>query len=199
MPADAQFEHDEKGSLPCTISSGYNAVAILVSIGQLLFASSTPYRSRGNQIDLFGYAAFGLTVVQYALMSLLNLLGNLICPQYPTLYLVESRAMREAQAVPGAVLEGTVGKLLEDGDGPLKERSQAEPDWWLWRFVGIASRRDHDQIQQAQSLQNNSPMKPWWYYKRNWRQIPLALVPTAISLAIIGSLSHFRRGSSTHA
>ncbi|KAH0537363.1 hypothetical protein FGG08_005842 [Glutinoglossum americanum] len=74
----------------------------------------TIYRSKGNQIHIYGYAAFGLTVTQYALMSLVNLLGNLMCPQYPVMYLVESEVMQEARMRPGAVFEGVAGRLKED-------------------------------------------------------------------------------------
>src|SRR5438046_2912927 len=91
LRADAKWESDAEDPIPITLSTGYSAMRILVSIGQLIFASSTLYKSRGDQIARYGYAAFGLTVTQYALMSLLNLLGSLMCPQYPTFYLVESR------------------------------------------------------------------------------------------------------------
>ena len=169
LPADSKFESGEKDSPPFTLSCGYNAIGILVSIGQLIFASSTLYLSRGDQINRFGYAAFGLTVIQYALMSLLNLFGNLMCPQYPTLYLVESRAMLEARTVPGALFEGAVGRLIEDDAKP-----------------------------QLQWSQRQRP-PPWWKVKAAWIRIPFALIPPAITIAIIGSLSHFHAGSSTYA
>ncbi len=60
-----------------------------MSLGQLIFAIATLYSARGDQIPLFGYAAFGLTVVQYAWMSFVNLLANSMCPQYGTMFLVE--------------------------------------------------------------------------------------------------------------
>jgi hypothetical protein len=42
-----------------------------------------------DQVQQYGYAAFGLTVVPYALMSIINLLGNLMLPGYPVRILVE--------------------------------------------------------------------------------------------------------------
>ncbi|KAI8247765.1 hypothetical protein K4K53_001448 [Colletotrichum sp. SAR 10_77] len=63
----------------------------------LIFAISTLYRTRGDQIERYGYAAFGLTVIPYAWMSLINLVGNAICPQYDKIYVVSSRALRDLQ------------------------------------------------------------------------------------------------------
>jgi len=95
---------------------------------QLLFAVATLYRTRGDQINQFGYAAFGLTVIQYGLMSLINLLGNLMCPQYPTMYLVQSSTLMDAQH-DGAVIEGIVGVLDEDTNGALPSTRQPGGLW----------------------------------------------------------------------
>ncbi|RYP81204.1 hypothetical protein DL769_002096 [Monosporascus sp. CRB-8-3] len=74
------------------LASNYNVLKILASIVQLLFGMSTLYRARGDQVDRFGYVAFGLTVAPYAWMSLLNLVGNLVSPQYPAKFLVGQKA-----------------------------------------------------------------------------------------------------------
>ena len=60
----------------------------MVSIVQVLLASATLYETRGDQFNQYGYAAFGLTVIPYIVMSIVNLLGNLLTPDFPTLYLV---------------------------------------------------------------------------------------------------------------
>lgn len=91
------------------ISSNYSLVKIFVAIGQSLYGIATLYESaRGDQINRYGYAAFGLTVVPYAYMSLVNLLANLLAPHYPTMYLVESQAMRDASDLIG---RGDVGDV----------------------------------------------------------------------------------------
>ena len=105
---------DDDPSSPLLLCSNFNAVSVLIALGQLAFAITTLYRSRGDQIARYGYAAYGLTVTPYAFMSLINLLGNLICPQYSALYLVESEEMREARALPDALFEGCVGKLMDE-------------------------------------------------------------------------------------
>lgn len=71
VPADASF-NDTPGSgvkLACT----YNILRISASLIQLGFSTYTLYRTRGDQIDKFGYASFGLTTIPYAYMSLVNL------------------------------------------------------------------------------------------------------------------------------
>lgn len=109
-----------------TLTSSYSFVKIIVSIVQLLYAISTLYEVRGDQIARYGYAAFGLTVAPYAWMSLVNLVGNLMCPQYDAMYVVvtsdlitlcESQCDRQHFFV-----DGTVGQLTPDTDKSLKER-----------------------------------------------------------------------------
>lgn len=95
------------------IACNYNALKSLVALGQSIYAITTLYGTRGDQIDQYGYAAFGLTVAPYAIMSLINLIGGMVTPQYPCLYMVESSIMDEAQSRPGCYFQGTVGRLAE--------------------------------------------------------------------------------------
>ncbi|KAL3302029.1 nacht domain-containing protein [Colletotrichum asianum] len=114
------------------LSCSYNLVRVLASIIQLIFAVSTLYRTRGDQIERYGYAAFGLTVIPYAWMSLVNLVGNAICPQYDKIYVVSSRALRDLQLASkeGSQdsqtqdqnqwrVDGTVGRLEDHWDEQL--------------------------------------------------------------------------------
>jgi hypothetical protein len=112
VPPNARFE--DRGSTPMQLASNYSIISVFVAAAQLCFAIATLYKTRGDQIHRYGYAAFGLTVVQYAVMSAFNILGNLMRPQYPAIYLVESTAMNEAKLLRNAVFGGTVGKLIED-------------------------------------------------------------------------------------
>jgi len=73
----------------------------------------TLYQSRGNQINIYGYAAFGLTVVPYAIISLVNLFSALVTPEYPALFMVGSDIMDEAIRH-GATFYGVVGRLVLD-------------------------------------------------------------------------------------
>jgi hypothetical protein len=57
--------------------SSWDASKPPIAIFQTLSGTATRYSARGNQIDAYGYAAFGLTVVPYIFMSLLNLLAQI--------------------------------------------------------------------------------------------------------------------------
>ena len=94
------------------------------------------YRARGGQISCYGYAAFGLTVIPYLIMSLLNSFADAVTPSYPTCYLVRSEEMDEAERREGCYFDGVVGRLVRqetNGD-------EAESDW---RVVSIHHHDPH--------------------------------------------------------
>ncbi|MCJ1456494.1 hypothetical protein MMC28_006855 [Mycoblastus sanguinarius] len=95
------------------LSSNYNLPKALIAIFQTLYASATLYRTRGDQIQRYGYAAFGLTVAPYLVMSILNLASTMLTPDYTAVYLVRSKVMEEALRRPDAGFEGIVGTLRE--------------------------------------------------------------------------------------
>lgn len=95
------------------ISSSYSVPQATVAIVQVLYASYTLYKTRGDQLNRYGYAAFGLTVIPYILMSFVNLIGNISTPDYQTLYLVSSPELKEAISR-GGQIDGVVGKVDED-------------------------------------------------------------------------------------
>jgi hypothetical protein len=116
VPRRARFiEVDPR--LPTTIKLpyNYNLPKILVSLGQAIYAIFTLYRTRGDQISQFGYAAFGLTVAPYIIASVLNLLGSVLCPEFPAVHMVESSIMEEARRRGDKyIFKGTVGTLDEE-------------------------------------------------------------------------------------
>lgn len=85
----------------------------LISLAQSIYASYTLYQSQGDQVITYGYAVFGLTVAPFVVMSIINLVGNLLAPDYPAMYLVDSSVMAEARKRDGCHLDGVVGKLKE--------------------------------------------------------------------------------------
>ncbi|KAK4149554.1 hypothetical protein C8A00DRAFT_46849 [Chaetomidium leptoderma] len=108
---------DVTGGLP-GLCSNYNWIQSLVAIFQVGGAAFTLYESRGNQTDHYGYTAFGLTVVPYLIMSILNLFAQVLTASYPNVYMVGSPEMDEARRR-GGVFDGVVGRLVplvEDGD-----------------------------------------------------------------------------------
>lgn len=92
------------------LSSVYSFASALVSIIQITYALTGLYRSRGDQVSKYGYAAFSFTVLPYVIMSFVNLLGNLVTPRYSTLYLVRTEMMDEASRR-GGEFQGIVGNL----------------------------------------------------------------------------------------
>ncbi|EXJ71033.1 uncharacterized protein A1O5_06026 [Cladophialophora psammophila CBS 110553] len=114
------------------IAASYSAPKALVAVAQAVYASVTLYRSRGDQITRYGYAAFGLTVVPYIAMSLMNLLSTLVTPEYAALYMIGSGIMDEAKTR-GGVFESVVGRLVDEEvtidqtflfSGSFKERDE---------------------------------------------------------------------------
>lgn len=102
------------------IFSNYGLLKTMFAIIQTLFATVSLYEATGDQIHQLGYAAFGLTVAPYLLMSLVNALSGVFCPEYPSLFLIESSVLLEARSRPGARLDATVGVLVEAGEDALK-------------------------------------------------------------------------------
>ena len=92
------------------ISSSYSFSKGTIAILQVLYASATLYNTRGDQIDRYGFTAFGLTVAPYLVMSIVNLTGTILTPTYPTAFLVESEIMDEARRR-GGYFRGAVGRL----------------------------------------------------------------------------------------
>jgi hypothetical protein len=88
------------------------------TIAQTFFGTTTLYRTIGDQIDRYGYAAFGLTVTPYAYMSLIKLFANLLCPEFPARYLVESLAMREAASILRREEQSAMADVREAKDEP---------------------------------------------------------------------------------
>ena len=98
------------------LSSSFNLLKGVAALRQLLYASFTLYRTTGGQVDQYGFAAPGFTVLPYAAMSALNLAASLVAPHYPKLYLVRSKVMEEAERRTGLPFYFVVGKVVDESD-----------------------------------------------------------------------------------
>ena len=96
------------------LSSSSNLAKGMVALLQLLYTSFTVYHTNGDQVNRYGFAAPGLTVLPYAVMSGLNLLASLVAPHYPKLYLVRSSVMEEAERRTGSRFQYVVGRIVDD-------------------------------------------------------------------------------------
>lgn len=104
-------------------------IAVFQSISGLVILS----RPRGDQISLYGYASFGLTVTPYVIMSIMNLCAGIILPEYPTVFIVLSKASDKAVAEGGRI-DGAVGRLIEVEEERQKPTVEIKPH--SWKFIG---------------------------------------------------------------
>ncbi|KAF3769916.1 hypothetical protein M406DRAFT_66377 [Cryphonectria parasitica EP155] len=186
-----QFRHRNIDPPPVTVSSSYSFVKILISILQLCYASVTLYQTRGDQIERLGYAAFGLTAAQYAWMSFVNLLGNLVCPQYDTMFMVDSPELAKLRQTLASArnghrfaVSGTTGCLSKESSDDL-----------LLDYGNMAPRFRPDVAWDKLKLDGGVNDACW--FKRKMLMVYfsspcVALVP----LVIVGCLSGFAKGDS---
>jgi hypothetical protein len=115
VPSDAKIRIAQgdgtHSKMEVEISSNYSVSKAGVAIAQTVNAGFTLYKSKGDQLTHYGYAAFGLTVIPYIIMSVLNLLAQAVTPDFPTFYLVHSEELEEARRR-GGVFDGVVGSLV---------------------------------------------------------------------------------------
>jgi hypothetical protein len=111
-----------EGHDPLDIACVYPRTKVILSLTQLGFACATLYRAQGSQLQRYGYAAFSLTVMPYAIMSFINLIGNLVTPSYSTVFMVRSEVMDEAEAR-GGIFYGTIGSVPTHSDDDNGEES----------------------------------------------------------------------------
>ena len=112
-PQNVRFIKSEGATETINVASSYNFIKAVVAIVQIGYAIITLYRSLENQIQRYGFAAFGLTVTPYTVMSAVNLLGNLCRPEYASIYMVETSVMDEARRRGGSFY-GAVARLEEE-------------------------------------------------------------------------------------
>lgn len=91
---------------------------ILFSVTQTISGAYALYKARGSQIERYGFAAFGLTVIPYIVISLINFAGSLLSSEYETIFLVHSSIMDEMIAR-GGFSDGTVGSV----DGTTRDQN----------------------------------------------------------------------------
>ena len=93
------------------IGSSYSLFKGLAAIAHLVSTSILLYKTQGDQFRRYRLSAFGLIVIPYSFMSLVNLMGSILTPDYPALYMVKTEIMIEAERREGACFEGVVGRL----------------------------------------------------------------------------------------
>ncbi len=126
---------DDPFRQPPTLAASYSFPKLFISLVQVIWAIGTLYQTRVDQLTRFGYAAFGLTVAQYAWMSIVNTFANMLSPSYPTLYLVRTPAMDEAEAE-GCFFSGEIEVEL-DRKAELVENKWYEREYCTSMIGGL--------------------------------------------------------------
>lgn len=101
------------------VASSGSVLKIRASVFQLLFSYYTVYRHGEDQIQRWGYVSFFFTPLPSAVMSFCNGVSNLLMPDYPRIYMVQSEIMDEAEEAGGA-FDGVVGQVIPLS-GPLND------------------------------------------------------------------------------
>ncbi|KZT26159.1 hypothetical protein NEOLEDRAFT_1147545 [Neolentinus lepideus HHB14362 ss-1] len=91
------LKYSNRENAKIQLSHHRSSLAMLVSIVQLVSSIFTLYRTKGDQIVRHGYAAFGLSVIPFMLMTVINLAFNAILGDYPYLYILRTRVLEEAE------------------------------------------------------------------------------------------------------
>lgn len=103
----------EQGIKSTKLASTHDIPRILFSLIQTVSGGYSLYKARGSQIDRYGFAAFGLTVLPYMIVSIINFIGSLLSAEYETVYMVHSRTMDEMISR-GGLVDGVVGSLHDN-------------------------------------------------------------------------------------
>jgi len=104
--AQEQISSAKDIRLPCN----YSIPKVLIGLAQIIISAVTLYQARGNQIDIYGYGAFGLSVAPYAFMSLVNIVTALLTPEYPAMFVVHTPTLEQALKE-GGKCEGIVAAV----------------------------------------------------------------------------------------
>lgn len=108
-----------QSSTQTRLASARDFPRILFSLTQTISGAYALYNARGSQIERYGYAAFGLTVIPYIVISIINFIGSLLTSEYGTIFVVHSSIMDE-MIVRGGFSDGTVGSV----HGAVEDQTQ---------------------------------------------------------------------------
>ena len=136
------------------LSSSSNLAKGMVALLQLLYTSFTVYHTNGDQVNRYGFAAPGLTVIPYAVMSGLNLLASLVAPHYPKLYLVRSSVMEEVERRTGLRFHYVVGRIV-DNSGTDSDNTVMEG----WSEIAGSFKDDDEVLHVAHSAEEDKKIK----------------------------------------
>ncbi|TGO43190.1 hypothetical protein BHYA_0003g01460 [Botrytis hyacinthi] len=101
----------EDPRLSSEISASYSVLKAVASLIQVVAAFTTLLSNRPDLISRWGYASYHLTVIPYLAMTLVNLISNMVSPDYSCLYMIRSETMVEAEKS-GGRFEGEIAQMI---------------------------------------------------------------------------------------
>jgi len=110
------------------IAKSQSYLKMATSVVQLVLSSITLYRSRGSQLDRYGYAAFGLSVLPYTFMSLVNFIYVGVVGEYPALTMLQTETLQEANRRVGGKISGEIGTLKVFDDARDSDEDAKRPE-----------------------------------------------------------------------
>jgi hypothetical protein len=138
---------------------------IMISTIQSGYSSYSIYRVTLYQLNRFGYASFGLTIAPYAIMGFLNLLANLITPEFDEMALVDSSGLQLALRESNFAIENLaiVGRLVETPATHVEKQYDA---------TDMTSMLP--QVQAFMTYQKAPhPITQWFYHTFSWNSTKL--------------------------
>jgi hypothetical protein len=100
----------KKGDI--VLSNSYGFVKGFTGLVQIISSLYALFSVYGDQTRVYGFAAFGFTVLPYTVMSILNVIANYVEASYDCLFLVRSDVMKEAEKREGGEFVGEVAELV---------------------------------------------------------------------------------------
>ncbi|KAI1745716.1 hypothetical protein F4680DRAFT_403065 [Xylaria scruposa] len=105
------IEFDDEG-YSVNVAQTSNLLAIVIAVVQIVYSSYQLAVISADQFDRYGYSAFSITTIPYIVMSFINLIGNLLTPTYPSLYIVKTFVLEEAESR-GIKFGQSIGRIDE--------------------------------------------------------------------------------------
>ncbi|CVL11586.1 uncharacterized protein FPRN_13987 [Fusarium proliferatum] len=167
------------------IASSISLVRPFMSLIQAVWGAITLYRARGIQVEEYGYAAFGLTVAPYVMMSVLNALGNILTPVYPCLFLIRTKLLEEVQRQGIATFDGVVNAKFDTTE-------TMESSICLRRPRGFIAAFDNSLIPPGDTISRHII-----FTTSDLKFLGICLLFGLVPLAVTGSISGFQNGNST--
>ena len=163
------------------LGSSFNLFKGLAAIAHLVVASILLYKTQGDQFGRHRLSAFALTVIPYFFMSLVNLVGSILTPDYPVIYMVKTEIMMEAERRDGACFEGVVGRL-GDPERPINAQFRCRKQ--ENRFHEIPT---HDSNRDTRPEEDAAQVRTAHEYSRGQCEVLLRyIIPDSLSLRSSG-------------